>query len=64
MSVGSIPGVDNKLLRATERHSDPGAHPTSWSVNTGAVSLEVKRPRLETNNLPQSGLENVAIHLL
>jgi hypothetical protein len=34
-----------------------GAHPTSYSMGTGGLSLEVKRPGHETDNSPPSSAE-------
>jgi hypothetical protein len=44
-------------------HSDPGAHPTSYSMSTAALSLEVKRPGLEADHLPQSSADCLSIHI-
>jgi hypothetical protein len=56
-------GLDDRMIGGWEffsrHHVQPssGAHPDSYPMGTGALSLEVKRPGRETNHSPPSSAE-------
>jgi hypothetical protein len=59
-------GLDERGVRVPEGTGNifhhriqtvPEAHPASYSMDTGAISLEVKRPGHEADNSPASNAE-------